>query len=285
MSRKIAVLFLVFGLWTVPAFSASKEIIQLQADVVMLQNQVRDLQRSFDTQGAVLKTLVEQLHDEVTGLKKNIEDVRASNQQIQAAVSSKVESISGQFSSVNSSLDVILDKISRLSQQLAETKAKAEALEAAASSRAAPGAATQATPPSPAQLYDSAYGDYIKGNYDLARAGFEEYVKTYPDTELSDNAQYWIGECYYVQRKFPEAIQAFQKVVDLYPKGDKAPAAALKRAYSQLESKNTEAGVRELRGVIQKYPNSDSAQLARDRLAAMGAGKSATPASRKPARR
>jgi tol-pal system protein YbgF len=278
--RKIAAFFLIFGTCLTPGFSASKEIIQLQADVALLQNQVRDLQRSFDTQGAVLKTLVEQLQDAVAGLKQNIEGVKTSNQQIQAAVSSKVDSISGQFSTVNSSLDVILDRIARLSQQLAETKAKTEALEAAAVNAATPGTTSKTAPPSPAQLYDSAYGDYIKGNYELARQGFEEYVKTYPDTELSDNAQYWIGECYYVQRKFPEAIQAFQKVVDLYPKGDKAPAAALKKAYSLLEGKNTEAGMRELRGVIQKYPNSDSAQLARDRLNAMGANRA--PATRKP---
>jgi tol-pal system protein YbgF len=278
--RKIAAFFLIFGTCLASGFSASKEIIQLQADVALLQNQVRDLQRSFDTQGAVLKTLVEQLQDAVAGLKQNIEGVKTSNQQIQAAVSSKVDSISGQFSTVNSSLDVILDKIARLSQQLAETKAKTEALEAATAGAATPGTTTKTTPPSPAQLYDSAYGDYIKGNYELARQGFEEYVKTYPDTELSDNAQYWIGECDYVQRKFPEAIQAFQKVVDLYPKGDKAPAAALKKAYSLLEGKNTEAGMRELRGVIQKYPNSDSAQLARDRLNAMGANRA--PATRKP---
>ena len=283
MLRKTAAFVLVFGMYLTSGFSASKEIIQLQADVAFLQNQVRDLQRSFDTQGAVLKTLVEQLQDAVAGLKQNIEGVKISNQQIQAAVSSKVESISGQFSTVNSSLDVILDRISRLSQQLAETKAKTEALEAAASSAATPGTTPKSPPPSPAQLYDSAYGDYMKGNYELARQGFEEYVKTYPDTELSDNAQYWIGECYYAQRKFPEAIQSFQKVIDVYPKGDKAPAAALKKAYSLLESRNTDAGIRELRGVIQKYPNSDSAPLARERLNALG-GSKVTPA-RKPLRR
>ena len=137
MLRKIAAFIFVFSTCLTPGFSASKEIIQLQADVALLQNQVRDLQRSFDTQGAVMKTLLEQLQDAVAGLKQNIEGVKASNQQIQAAVSSKVDSISGQFSTVNSSLDVILDRISRLSQQLAETKAKTEALEAAAASATA----------------------------------------------------------------------------------------------------------------------------------------------------
>jgi len=245
-------------------------MIRLQADVTLLQQQVRDLQKSFDMQGAVLKTLVEQLHDQLSTLKKAVEEVKDSNQQTQAAVSSRVESISGQFSSLNSGLDLVMERISKLSQQLAETKTKVEALDTpppASNNSAAP---TRTGPPSPDDLYNAAYSDYMKGSYDLAKQGFEEYLKHYPDTELSDNAQYWIGECNYVQRKFPDAIQAFDKVVQNYPKGDKAPAAALKKAYSLLEIKNNDAGVRELRWVIQKYPGSDSAQLAKDRLNSLG---------------
>ncbi len=96
-------------------------------------------------------------------------------------------------------------------------------------------------------------------------------MKNYSDTELSDNAQYWIGECCYVQRKYSLAVQEFDKVLQNYPKGDKVPAAMLKKGYSLLEGKNTDAGVRELRLLLQKYPSSDAAQLARDRLNSMGA--------------
>jgi tol-pal system protein YbgF len=136
----------------------------------------------------------------------------------------------------------------------------------------------KAGPPSPEELYNTAYGDFLKGSYDLSRQGFEEYLKNYPDTELSDNAQYWIGESYYVQRKFPEAVKAFDRVLQDYPKGDKVAAASLKKAYSLLESKNTEAGIRELRLLIVKYPGSDSAQLAKDRLNSLG-----VPVTEKPA--
>jgi len=256
--------------WT---YSASKEIIRLQADVTLLQQQMRELQKSFDTQGAVLKTLVEQLSDQLSTLKKSVEEVKASNQQTQASVSARVDSIAGQFSSLNSGLDVVLDKIGKLSQQLAETKTKVESLDIPPpGSTGAPNPLSppRAGPPSPEELYNSAYSDFTKTNYDLAKQGFEEYLKHYPDTELSDNAQYWIGESYYVQHKYSDAVQAFDKVLQDYPKGDKAPAAALKKGYSLLEMKNNDAGIRELRGVIQKYPSSDSAPLARDRLNSMG---------------
>ncbi len=251
------------------SLAASKELIRLQADMTLLQQQVRDLQKSFDTQNAVLQKLVEQLADQINILKKTFEDVKGSNQQTQAAVSAKVDSVSGQFSMVNSSLDLVLERLAKLSQQVAETKAKVEVLDAPP---AVSGLPARTGPPSAEELYNTAYGDFIKGNYDLAKQGFAEYLKSYPDTELSDNAQYWIGECSYVQRKFSEAVQGFDSVIKIYPTGDKAPAAALKKGYSLLETKNTDAGVRELRLLVQKYPSSDSAQLAKDRLNSMGVG-------------
>ena len=254
--------------------------------MTLLQQQVRDLQKSFDQQGAVLKTLVEQLAEQISTLKKSVEEVKGSNQQTQASVGAKIESVNSQFSAVNSSLDLVLDRISKLSQQIAETKAKVEILDQPQQSAQGTAGPAKAGPPSPEELYNTAYGDFLKGSYDLSRQGFEEYLKSYPDTELSDNAQYWIGESYYVQRKFPDAVKAFDKVLQNYPKGDKVAAASLKKAYSLLESKNTEAGIRELRLLIVKYPGSDSAQLAKDRLNSLGVPVTEKPAPAKhPARR
>ena len=277
--KTLVLIALTMTLIPIGGLAASKEIVRLQADMTLLQQQVRDLQKSFDTQNAVLQKLVEQLTDQVNVLKRSVEDVKGSNQQTQAAVSARVESVAGQFSAVNSSLDLVLDRIAKLSQQLAETKAKVEVLDTPPASAGAP---SRTGPPSAEELYNTAFGDLNKGSYDLARQGFDEYLKNYPDTELSDNAQYWIGESFYIQRKFSEAIQGFDKVLAKYPKGDKAPAAALKKGYSLLEIKNNDAGIRELRQLIQKYPNSDSAQLAKDRLSAMGlsAAERSTPARR-----
>lgn len=274
-NKTLVLIAFAMTLAPVSGLAASKEIVRLQADMTLLQQQVRDLQKSFDTQNAVLQKLVEQLTDQVNILKRSVEDVKGSNQQTQAAVSSRVESVAGHFSTVNASLDLVLDRIAKLSQQLAETKAKVEVLD----TPPAISGATRMGPPSAEELYNAAFGDLNKGSYDLARQGFEEYLKNYPDTELSDNAQYWISESFYIQRKFSEAIQGFDKVLANYPKGDKAPAAALKKGYSLLEIKNNDAGIRELRQLIQKYPNSDSAQLAKDRLSAMGVAPAA-PARR-----
>jgi tol-pal system protein YbgF len=284
--RRLLFVFLFISAMSQLLLAESKEIIRLQADMTLLQQQVRELQKSFDQQGAVMKTLVEQLADQISTLKKSVEEVKGSNQQTQASVGAKIESVNSQFSAVNSSLDLVLDRISKLSQQLAETKAKVEVLDQPQPSPAGGLVPARTGPPSPEELYNAAYGDFLKGSYDLSRQGFEEYLKNYPDTELSDNAQYWIGEAFYVQRKFPESIKAFDLVLQNYPKGDKAPAAELKKGYSLLESKNTEAGIRELRLLLQKYPSSDSAPLAKDRLNSLGVPVSEKPApAKRPTRR
>jgi tol-pal system protein YbgF len=285
LSKKLSFTLLALLFMGGNLLAASKEMIRLQSDVSMVLDMMRDLQKSHDTQSAILKTLVEQIADQVAQLRRSIDEIKSSNQQTQAAVASKVETINNQIGTVNSGLDLILDKISKLSSQLAEIKAKQEVEVLKDTQSSTPGAAPgrPAAPPSPDQLYNSSYSDYMKGNYDLAIQGFEEYLRIYPDTELSDNAAYWIGECHYVRRKFPEAIVAFDKVISTYPDGDKAPAAMLKKGYSLLETKQTQEGIRELRGVMQKYPGSDAAQLAKDRLTAMGVSTAiprATPAKK-----
>jgi len=253
----IGLLFLTI----LPASAAKKEIIRLQADVSILQQQVRALKKDFDSEIAVLRALVEKLYDQSGRVQASLEQLRSFNQQNQATVGAKVESMDTQFSVVNTGIDMVMGRINKLSIQLAETKTHVEALDAP--SRAG-------GPVTPEELYNSAYGDFIKGSYDLARQGFQEYVNHYPDTELSDNALYWVGETFYVDRKFDKAVDAFDRVIQLYPKGDKAAATILKKGFSYLELKNNKAGIKELRWLIRKYPSSNSAKLAKARLKSMG---------------
>ncbi len=120
------------------------------------------------------------------------------------------------------------------------------------------------------KLYDQAYLDYQRGNYSLAVLGFREYLRRNPSTDLSDNAQFWIGECFYAQRDFTSAVQEFQKVVDQYPRGNKVPAALLKIGYSYLQLGDKASARRYLKAVIDQYPNADEADTARNKLRSAG---------------
>jgi len=119
----------------------------------------------------------------------------------------------------------------------------------------------------PEEAYQAAYSDLASGRYGLARDAFTEYLRRYPDTEVSDNAQYWIGECSYALGDFQGAIEAFKKVAENYPKGDKVPAALLKTGIAYSRLKDMSSARKYYAQVAQKYPKSDEARLARERLA------------------
>ncbi len=77
----------------------------------------------------------------------------------------------------------------------------------------------------PKRLYDTAYADYTAGQWSLAVQGFETYLKTYPKSDLADDAQYYVGEAYSGDSKFREAVAAYERVIRDYPQSDILPEA------------------------------------------------------------
>lgn len=134
-----------------------------------------------------------------------------------------------------------------------------------------PADSTSAAPPVQSEheakrIYDQAFLDQGRGNYTLAILGFREFLRHMPDSDLADNAQYWVGEAFYAQRDFEQAVQEFLKVPDAYPKGDKVPAALLKIGYSFIQIGDKAAARRYLNQVVEEYPNSEEATLAKSKL-------------------
>ena len=115
-------------------------------------------------------------------------------------------------------------------------------------------------------LYKVAYESYQKGDAEGARKKFETFLKQYPNTELSDNAQFWIGETYYLKKDFEKAILEYEKAIAKYPEGDKIPAALFKQAlaFSELGDKTNARNL--FKRVIERYPHSDQAEMAKKRL-------------------
>ncbi|HOG17230.1 MAG: tol-pal system protein YbgF [Syntrophaceae bacterium PtaU1.Bin231] len=115
-------------------------------------------------------------------------------------------------------------------------------------------------------LYAAAYEVFKEAKYDKARIDFQAFLKQYPDTELSDNAQFWIGECYYFENKFEKAILEYEKVVKSYPEGDKVPYALLKQGLSFLKLGDKSSARLILQQVIKDFPNTNQARIARSKL-------------------
>jgi tol-pal system protein YbgF len=121
--------------------------------------------------------------------------------------------------------------------------------------------------------YQAAFNLLKDGQYDRAIVAFQKFLATYPDSALADNAQYWLGEAYYVNRAFPEAQAAFQRMVDKYPQSRKLADAMLKIGYCRYELKQWESARAVLGQVVARFTDTPAARLAQQRLDKMSAEK------------
>lgn len=132
---------------------------------------------------------------------------------------------------------------------------------------AAPANAAPAGDAATAQAaYDTAFKALRAGDYAQSSREFRDFIQKYPDSPLTPNAFYWLGESYYVTMNYGVAVEAFQVLLNKYPSSDKAPDALLKVGYAQLELKKPAEGKATLKQVTTKYPGSKAASLAQERL-------------------
>jgi tol-pal system protein YbgF len=116
------------------------------------------------------------------------------------------------------------------------------------------------------QLYDQAAQDLTQGRYEMALQGFRDVVRQAPASELADNAQYGMGECFFAMALFDSASIAYAAVEPLSPQGDKVPAALFKLALSQEKEGRDADSRKTLEDLVQRFPNAGESQLARERL-------------------
>jgi tol-pal system protein YbgF len=124
---------------------------------------------------------------------------------------------------------------------------------------------------SPQEVYNTAYADYLKGNFDLATEGFKIYRDNFPDSPLADNALYWIGECLFSQRKFSEAIDEFNDLILNYPQGDKIAAAYLKKGLSLAELRRKDEALVVFKLLVSKYPLEEEARIGQEKIKELSA--------------
>ena len=116
------------------------------------------------------------------------------------------------------------------------------------------------------RAYSAAYQTFKEGNYSKARTDFQNFLATYPGSEYSDNAQFWIGECYFFEKKYEQAILEYEKVVKNYPGGSRVAYALLKQGLSFLNLGDKTSSRLLLQQVIKDYPNTNQARIARAKL-------------------
>jgi tol-pal system protein YbgF len=195
-------------------------------------------------------------------------------------MANQVESLRSDVRAMHNDIDVLSHSLEAARKQQHDLYADLDARLKTVEGRGGGGAAAGAAAAGDSQAADADKGAYqaafdlLKaGQYDRAIAGFQAFLATYPNSALADNAQYWLGEAYYVNKQYQESLTAFQRVAEKFPGSRKLPDALLKIGYCDYELKEYSAARTALEQVTAKFPDSPSARLAQQRLEKMGADK------------
>ena len=244
-------------------------------DVQVLKQQILDLRVQVDRNAAEIRAVQDQL--------KSLVDLVRQAMAGQSGAQEGLRAVPAQYQDILRKLDTLTLEVQRISSELAGRSSQAApAVPAEDEQRPAPQTPVR-TPPeskpqaaparpvpaptmSPQEAYSVAYNDYLKGNYDLAVESFKLYRQQFPESPLADNALYWIGECRYSQRKFEEAIDAFDELIVGYPQGDKAAASHLKKGLSFIELGRKPEALAALKLLVAKYPLEEEARIAQDKI-------------------
>jgi tol-pal system protein YbgF len=254
-------------------------MVALQTMVQNLQTQLQQLQQSIDERMGVMKNLVEQSADNVNKMAVSVNNLQAALdkqlQQQQQATGTKVDQLSTQMQALNDSVDELKARLATATKQLSDLNDKLQTIQTppaqtpGAVPQQQPQAAVQAPPPD--VLYNNALRDYNTAKYDLAAQEFAQFMKFYPQHELAGNAQFYLADIEYQQKNYEAAVADYDKVLEQYPSGNKTPTAELKKGFALIELGQRDAGIRELRTLIARYPRSIEATQAQDRLRRLNA--------------
>jgi tol-pal system protein YbgF len=235
--------------------ATAQKVDKLQRD---LEARVAALEQQFKSQGS-------DLANELEGIKGDVARIRG---QIEVLTYELTEAQKRQ-----KDLYVDLDTRMRKLEGGPGTGADAAA-PVATLDTAAPGGAPAATPASPSlpasageqKAYDAALDQFKRGDYAGAITGFQSFVKTYPRSPLAASAQYWVGNAQFARKDYRAAIASQRQLRELWPDSAKVPDALLNIASAQAEMGDSAASRRTLEELIAKYPQSDSAVKAKQRL-------------------
>ncbi len=229
----------------------SRSLVDMLNQITTLQGEVQQLRGDIEVQNHTLESLQKRQRDLYLDIDRRIHRLETGGVEGQAAppVSGEMPAASG------------------------TAMTTAPSVTGAPATPAAPAPAAPPTPAAPAlnpaeerKAYDQALELLKEGRYNDAAAAFQGFLKQYPSSSYADNAQYWLGEVYYVTRQFQPALTEFDKVLTAYSGSAKAADAKLKMGYIQYELKDWSKARELLNDVVKTYPGSTSARLAQERL-------------------
>ena len=286
-----AVLAAAIVFMPVRAHAASKEIIALQTQVQQLLDMVQRMQSTLDQKFGVLQHLVEQTADNANQMTQTVNSLQQKLNQQNDALSGKIDTASGQVQSLNDSVDELKTRIAKLDKSVQDLQNQLQNIQAPPAGAqpglaptgtpeggATPGAPGTTNPPTasaaPApplkETFQAALRDYNAAKYPVATGEFQDVIHYYPMDDLAGSSQFYLGEIAYRQQDYAEAIKNYNSVLENFSGNPKAPTAQLHKGFALISSAKKEAGIHELRLLIQRHPQTPEAAQARAKLNALG---------------
>ena len=290
-----------------PAHAVSKEMIQLQTQVQQLSDMLQHLQTSNDERMGVLQHLVEQSSDSINRMSQQMTALQGQMEQSSKndtlaaqiqGLNDSVDELKTRLGQVNKQLGDIQSQLQNVQAQPASApqgtqpapqgltgdpntgqsygsaggsvngQSESQAPSAGNLAGARPSSAAQAPPVD--QLYQGALRDYNGARYELATTEFADVIKYYPQNALAGNSSYYLGEISFRQGLYPAAIKYYDMVLEQFAGSSKSAAAQLRKAQAELATQQRDAGIRDLRSLVQRYPTSPEGAQGRSLLNGMG---------------
>jgi tol-pal system protein YbgF len=267
-----------------------KDLVQQNADTVnKMSLLIESLQKSLTAQQEAASGKVDQVSNQTQALNDSVDEVKARLNNLDKGL----QAVQSQLQSINAALQNLQPPAGSAPAAPGTTPAPADNPTGVAQPQGQPGplasnarpsadvpfstqqgpyANAPAAPAAPvADLYNAALRDYMAARYPLSITEFNQVIHSYPSDQLAGNSYYYIGEIDYRTGKFSTAIKDYDQVINQYPGNAKTPIAHLHKAQALISIKEKEAGIAELRALIQRFPNTTEAAQARTRLNGMGA--------------
>jgi tol-pal system protein YbgF len=281
------------------SFGASKEIVELQRDVALLQDKMDTMQRDLDTKLGALTAMLQAVQDNSARSNASLQDALSNGIGKQltpvSSLSTKVDTMGEDVRALRDALGDLSGRLERMDAKMTDLKNQMQIVQnppaapgvsapAGSEPGAAPGAQPQqgnaAGPPAgmtAEKTYTDARRDLQTGNADLALQEFQQYLTYFPNTELAANAQYYIGEILFRRSDYNNAIPAFDAVLERYPDNPKTADAHFMKGMALLKAGQRNRAVQEFRTLVANYPRTDNARKAQQQLRQLGASASSAP--------
>jgi len=263
MNRLFTTTAILLTVVTGPASAQSREQRQMMADIRMLQEQTQEL-------AVAIATVTQALQDSIKALNQRLDQANdttrkgfADQKVIVDDMGKDLRAIRERVDDTNVRVSNVREELEALRSSIPVTPPPQTALPPSTDPNAPPPPAPTTGPPpstaglSPTRMFDTAMADYAAGQFTLAVTGFEAFLRTFPRSEMADDAQFQIGESYFALNRWTDAIAAYNAVTQNYPMGDKVSQAFYKRGLAQERLGQIDAARESWNNVLQRTQDSD----------------------------